>query len=316
MAPSFTPSEITLKELRGSTFKQLVDDGLTFIDADGVRWTAPMGTWTDGASVPRFALGITDGRFVKGFLRAAVVHDAYCQKENKDRRPPYQSRPWKDTHRMFHQACVAGGTPRLMARLMFSAVSWFGPRWDDPAGETRQVPPDLARVAFSATKQWIEKEDPSLGDIEADVAQREPAVMEIYRLQYAALGAMGRGDRSGAKAKLQEAEGSLSAGLERSPEDLMFLNLKGYQHKNWAMLQPDKRQEELNKAERLFNRVTAAEPRDASALNGLGSVAFLRGDLDQAERFIRQALELVPDYQAALDDLELVEKTRASRSSR
>ncbi len=315
MKSYFTPTEITLKELEGSKFKELVAENLTFVDTDGVQWTAPVGTWTDGATVPRLALAITDGRFEKMFLKAAVIHDAYCQKENKDRHPPYQSSPWKDVHEMFHQACIAGGTPSIRAYLMFASVHWFGPRWDDPESEAQQVPADLAQVGFSATKQWIEKEQPSVKEIEANIAQRERVIMQISRLQYEGIEAIETRDFIGAKAKLQEAESLISVGLARSPDDLMFLNLQGYQHKNWAMIQPDKRQEELNKAELIFNEIIAIEPRDPSALNGLGSVEILRGDLDQAEHFIRQALEQEPEYQAAKHDLELVYKIRTFRST-
>ena len=315
MKPYFIPTEITLRELAGSKFKELVAQDLTFVDADGIQWTAPVGTWTDGATVPRLALAITDGRYEKMFLKAAVVHDAYCQKENKDRRPPYQSSPWKEVHEMFHQACIAGGTPWLRARVMFASVRYFGPRWDDPESEAQQVPTDLALICFSATKQWIEKEQPSVKEIEADIAQRERVITRIYRLQNACLEAMETRDFIGAKDKLHEAESLISVGLERSPDDLMFLNLQGYQHKNRAMLQPDKKQEELNKAEFLFKAILASEPRDPSALNGLGSIEILRNNLGQAEHFIRQALEQEPDYSAAKHDLELVYKIRASRST-
>ena len=193
-----------MRELAGSKFKELVAQDLTFVDADGIQWTAPVGTWTDGATDPRLALAITDGRYEKMFLKAAVVHDAYCQKENKDRRPPYQSSPWKEVHDMFHQACIAGGTPWLRARVMFASVRYFGPRWDDPESEAQQVPTDLALICFSATKQWIEKEQPSVKEIEADIAQRERVITRIYRLQNACLEAMETRDFIGAKDKLHE----------------------------------------------------------------------------------------------------------------
>lgn len=315
MAAHFTPTEITLTELPNSTFKVLADEDLTFVDADDVPWIAPRGTWTDGASVPRLALGITDGRFEKMFLKAAVVHDAYCQKENESRRPPYHSRPWRQVHKMFHHACIAGGTPRGRARAMYAAVSWFGPRWDDPASEASRVPADLARVGFSATTRWVEEEEPSLEDIEADVAYREGEIMRIYRLQAAALDAIKVRDHAAAEANLVEADAALAAGLERAPDDLMFLNMQGYQHKNWAMLRPAKRQDELDEAERFFTRVHDVEPRDASALNGLGSVAMLRDDPDEAVRYILRALAEEPDYRAAWHDLDLVRKIRESRSS-
>ena len=140
--------------------------------------------------------------------------------------------------------------------------------------------------------------------------------MKISKSQIEAIKALQQGDLGRDAAKLQEAELSISAGLERSPDDLMFLNLQGYQHKNWAMLKRDKQREELDKAERLFSKIIAIEPRDPSALNGLGSVALIRGDLAQAERFIRQALAQEPDYLAAQRDLHLVHQIQASGSPR
>jgi tetratricopeptide (TPR) repeat protein len=312
MKPYFTPTEITLKEVSGANFKKLEAGDLTFVDADGVQWIAPKGTLTDGASVPRLALSVTDGRFEEIFLKAAVVHDAYCQQENASRRPPYQSRPWQKVHEMFYHACLAGGTPHVRAYIMFAAVYWFGPRWDDPEGEARQVPADLARFGFSGTKQWIEKEQPSVAEIEKDVAKRERAILKINSLQMAAIEALNRDDSRAAGAKLRQADSSIAAGLKRSPDDLMFLNLQGYQHKNWAMVEPHKKEEELNKAESLFKKVIAIEARDPSALNGLGSVAIGRADLDLAERFILDALAVEPDYPAALHDLALVRGAHAA----
>ena len=78
-----------------------------FVDAMGHAWTAQLGTLTDGASVPRAALPVTNGRFDQRFLKAAVVHDAYCQEDNKDG-PSYQTMPWRAVHKMFHEACLAG----------------------------------------------------------------------------------------------------------------------------------------------------------------------------------------------------------------
>ena len=44
-----------------------------------------------------------------------------------------------------------------------------------------------------------------------------------------------------------------------------------------------------------FNKVLALDPTNASALNNLGSVAFLEGDNAEAERRYTQAAEVEPD---------------------
>lgn len=318
MRPHFTPTEITLKEISGSNFKELVAKDLTFVDADRFEWNAPKGTWTDGASVPRLALAITDGRFEEMFLKAAVVHDAYCQKENEDRCPPYRSRPWREVHEMFYHACRTGGTPRVRALIMFGAVLWFGPRWDDPEGEDRQVPSDLAQVGFSGSQQWIKKERPKLGEIEEDVAERERIIQQVHRYQSDAMMAVVSG-KLGSIAALDAAESLISAGLKKSPDDLMFLNLKGHQHSCRAQLSQSldlpqslkNWEEELNEAERFFKKVIEIEPRDPSALNGLGNVEVFRGELDLAEVLFMEALSHDPYYQAAQHSLVQVRMMQA-----
>jgi len=310
MTAHFTPSEITLKESPGSTFKELVGAALEFVDSDGLQWIAPVGTLTDGASVPRLALGVTDGRFENMFLKAAVVHDAYCQDINKDRSPGFQSRPWQQVHRMFYDACLAGGTPKLRASLMYSAVYWFGPRWADPGAEQQQVATDVARIGFAASKQWIEAEEPDIPEIESDAQQRERQIARISGLQYQAIAAMNASDWKRVDANLKAADELIARGLERRPDDLMYLNLYGYQRKNWAMLRPEVREQKLDEAETVFTKVLTIEPRDPSALNGLGSVAALHGEFDKAEEFVVKALREDPDYAAAWHDLRLIYKLR------
>ncbi len=175
---AFTPDAVTLREAPGTNFKELVDEKLTFIDSAGLEWTAPRGTLTDGASVPRLALWVTDGRFDSHFLKAAVIHDAYCQAENAGRCPEqYQSRPWKAVHRMFHEACLAGGTPQSRARIMFAAVWLGGPRWNDPEHSLDSVPQEELLAEFEACKKWIEEKDPTVEKIEAWMEEREVALL-------------------------------------------------------------------------------------------------------------------------------------------
>ena len=170
----FTPNEITLREVPGSDLKELVDPGLVFEDAAGVEWFAPRGTRTDGASVPRLALWVTDGRFDREFLKGAVVHDAHCQTDNETRCPDeYRTKPWKDVHRMFYEACLAGGTSPTKARLMFAAVWLGGPRWDDPDRNLEKVPDDKLKAVFERCKVWIQENDPTIDEIEAWMDERE-----------------------------------------------------------------------------------------------------------------------------------------------
>lgn len=175
----FTPKVITLREVPDSSLKELTDDILVFIDKTGTAWVAPKGTRTDGASVPRLALWITDGRFAKEFLKAAVVHDAYCQSDNETRSPgQYRTKPWEAVHRMFYEAMIAGGTTPTKARLMFAAVWLGGPRWNDPVRNLDQVSDKELKIAFQACKEWIEENDPTIEEIEAWMEPLEQELLE------------------------------------------------------------------------------------------------------------------------------------------
>ncbi|RZK47562.1 MAG: DUF1353 domain-containing protein [Hymenobacter sp.] len=72
-------------------------------------------------------------------MYASIVHDVACDT---------RSRPWRDTHYMFYLACLAGGTRRGRAKLMYLAVRNFGPRWPQPALQPEAEP--VEPLAFSA----------------------------------------------------------------------------------------------------------------------------------------------------------------------
>lgn len=181
--PAFLPEIITLREMLNSDLKELVDEELVFIDGQGQEWKAPQGTLTDGASVPRLALWVTDGRFDPGFLKAAVIHDAYCQSDNAERCPEqYKKRPWREVHRMFFEACIAGGTDPLRAKLMFAAVWMGGPRWDDPESSLEDIPQAFLIEEYEQCRQWIELEDPSIEEIELRLVEHEEILRQRANL--------------------------------------------------------------------------------------------------------------------------------------
>ena len=312
----FVPANITLRE--NGVLKELMDESLTFVDSNGVKWVAPKGTLTDGASVPRLALPITGGQWDVHFLKAAVVHDAYCQEENKTRSPEqYRKKPWKAVHKMFYEASIAGGSPQLLANLMYAAVYLAGPKWDDPEREKLEgVSDEALRRAFTGSAEWIEQNNPTVEEIEADIDRREPLVQELYKLETAIVILLKdpKLDTKKLHALLTEEEAVLEKALAKAPSDLMLLNFKGYWHKNRAILydtsnRADKKTEELNQSEQTFKAVLKT-PNDPSALNGMGSVSILRGDLDQGENYIRQALAIVPNYAEANHDLQLIVNER------
>jgi len=317
---TFSPAEVTLKTQ--GDMKELQDELLTFRDSHGVEWVAPKGTLTDGASVPRLVLPLTDDRFSREFLKAAVVHDAYCQEENKTRTPKqFHARPWKQVHRMFYEAMIADGTSEVKAKIMLAAVWLAGPRWDEAGGQRLEIPPDPLTRGFIGSKQWIEVNNPTVDQIVADMDRREPLLRDLYEREAAILDALEKNARDKASGLLREEDAILKRELEKAPKDLMLLNFKGYFHKNRAILDRMSKDEarvdeELNNSERAFKAVIEREPEDAGALNGLGSVSILRGDLDRGEEFIGKALKIVPNYVAAKHDLQLIKKLRKPNLNR
>lgn len=92
-------------------------------DADFV-WKANAGNVTDGASIPA-ELQLLIGRpFDEGFVRAAVIHDHYCDKERKNR-----VRNWRSTHRVFYEMLRTSHVPLVKSKVMYYAVYAFGPKW-------------------------------------------------------------------------------------------------------------------------------------------------------------------------------------------
>lgn len=131
---------------------QLLADGrnavllkpFAYVDGNGSRWECPAGETVDGASIPQVFWSIVGGPFEGKYRFASIVHDRYC-------RAPHGGRTWRDVHRMFYEACLAGGTDPALAKVMYAAVFHFGPRWaDQEKGEEELaalVPPERARMA-------------------------------------------------------------------------------------------------------------------------------------------------------------------------
>ncbi|MFW6171214.1 MAG: DUF1353 domain-containing protein [Planctomycetota bacterium] len=310
----FAPTEITLKEVAETGLKELLDHRLTFTDSSGRKWTAPRGTLTDGASVPRYALAVSDGRFDEKFLKAAVVHDAYCQDINEDRcSKQYRTTSWREVHRMFYNGCLVGHTPELRAKIMFAAVWLFGPRWDDPKAEVNELPEDARLIGLSGSMNWIEENNPNIEDIESDLEKREPLLGELYKHEQKAQSAIQKKQWKKAKKAISQQQARLAAALKDSPQDLMLLNFKGNAHKNKAVIyrtsdirgDADK---ELHNAEKAFNKVLDDQKADPVALKGMGGVSFARGDLRSAKKYMDDAIRVAPNFGAAKHERDLINR--------
>ena len=155
-------------EFEGELVFKPLDDGRNFevvsafayIDPLGVRWSVPKGTRTDGASVPRWAWSVFPP-FAGKHLKAAVVHDYYCQVKNK---------PWEAVHRVFYDARRTAGVGWVSAKTMYAAVYQFGPKWLPGGKRVRSVSltrsPEQQKQKFEDIEAWIKRENPSIREIE------------------------------------------------------------------------------------------------------------------------------------------------------
>ncbi len=91
-----------------------------FVDAAGIGWQAAKGLITDGASIPSWAKPFIGQSFEPAFIRAAVIHDHYCVRN---------VRPWRQTHKVFHEALLKSGVSPVQAGVMYYAVLVGGPKW-------------------------------------------------------------------------------------------------------------------------------------------------------------------------------------------
>jgi Protein of unknown function (DUF1353) len=128
-----------------------------FIDPFGKEWNVPTGYKTDGASVP-MALWALYPPFTGNYRSAAVIHDYYC--DNKDR-------SWQDTHKVFYFAMRAAHVDETTAKVMYSAVYLFGPRWGpgtQPGQHSApiQATPEQQEKVVKDLQALVDKDNPDL----------------------------------------------------------------------------------------------------------------------------------------------------------
>lgn len=130
----FEPAEPVFESLPGTFASSgahfTIREPLVFIDSRGYRWVAPANTISDGVSIPRLWMSIIGAPTEATFMKAAMLHDAYCAADNREG-ASYHARSTRDVNRMFHEALRAGGTAPTKAWVMHFFVGCFGPKnWD------------------------------------------------------------------------------------------------------------------------------------------------------------------------------------------
>lgn len=104
----------------GRRMRTALDFG--FLEADGLHWPVPRGSTVDGASIPKALWTLLDGPWEGKYRDASVVHDYYCAVRSAD---------WQSVHLMFYRAMLVSGVSARRAKVMYLAVYFAGPRWDD-----------------------------------------------------------------------------------------------------------------------------------------------------------------------------------------
>ena len=157
-------------------------------------------------------------------------------------------------------------------------------------------------------------------DIAPLIASRPPAVQSLANgvaaAQYGVLATITTDLKKAATANIA-VDKRLRSLKKLAPLDVMVMNLSGYQCKNnymikhWQKIQAGQAPKDplLIRAERYFFDTLSVNPRDESAINGIGSILFYERELQAAAFFQRRAIELAKqrggNYEAAQHDLEL-----------
>ena len=96
--------------------------GFGFVDSAQRDWPVPAEAIVDGASIPRALWSVIGGPFEGKYRDASVIHDYYCD---------VRTRAWREVHRVFYDAMRASEVSELRAKIMYAAVYYEGPRWND-----------------------------------------------------------------------------------------------------------------------------------------------------------------------------------------
>src|SRR5207253_11431695 len=104
-------------------------------------------------------------------------------------------------HKMFYEACLAGGVATSKAKVLYAGVFVGGPRWKtvhyaNHPPRIESLPGDVDSLEivpwqtqykvedFSKLKDWIEKNDPPIDEIKTEaskiVTQNEPSNYILY----------------------------------------------------------------------------------------------------------------------------------------
>jgi hypothetical protein len=140
---------------------QLTED-FTYVDPNGKRWDAPVGSVVDGASIPRSLWTVVGGPFEGSYRNASVLHDVACNRREENS---------ESVHLMFYHACRCAGVEEGLAKTLYAGVYFFGPQWavrtvDGKRLYALSAPPPVDEDAIKRMQQYIKKHNPSIDEIQ------------------------------------------------------------------------------------------------------------------------------------------------------
>lgn len=184
-------------------------------------------------------------------------------------------------------ALVGPGPDYLAAQLRQADILIANGRASEASrrlAEAREAQPDYAIQLFLIESESYSNNDK---DAEADQVLRQAIQRfpdDLNLLYSRAMLAEKRGD-------VAQMEKDLRAILDREPENAMALNALGYTLAD--------RTTRFEEAKRLIEKALSLTPDDPAVLDSLGWVNYRQGNLDEAERHLRQAYERLSDPEVA-----------------
>ena len=157
--------------------------------------------------------------------------------------------------------------------------------------------------------QKVREEKAELSGVDPAISRTQERAGQLKDAEATLVKAMGQGGAStellealagfyGRQNRLQDAVSLLNGALARAPKDEALL---------FALASVHEKKGEWARAVEKVRVILDGDPKNATALNFLGyTIAQNGGDLEEAERLVRRALELKPDSPAFLDSLGFV----------
>lgn len=183
----------------------------------------------------------------------------------------------------------------------------------------------LAVIVAGGTGYWLlrspdgDVDQPSPSAARAGSTYRTDILSKLADEQRLALSLVDS-DKPKAIRLVDENLAGIDQALASFPEDADLYALAGYGAKNVyasskSILPPEKRKEYLAKARSSFEQALKLDPKNPSAVNGMGNVLFYERRFDEASRHFEEAIKLAGGkYQEAEHDLELVKLVKSGQA--